>query len=229
MEGIGSGAVTAPFTAADKADCIIVIGARPEQNHPVAATYLKNRAKQGAKLIVADPRGQGLGRHAAYNLQFKAGTDVALLNAMIHTIIDENLHDPDYLRSRADGFEELTERVKAFPPEKMAEVCGIDADTIREVARLYATSKNSIIFWGMGISQSVHGTDNARGLIALALVRCRAHSDVLPRLQVGGGRRKPAEVRDVLGHRAGPETRAYRRRDNECDPRRRYPRYVHPR
>jgi formate dehydrogenase major subunit len=153
MEGIGSGAVTAPFTAADAADCIIVIGARPEQNHPVAATYLKNRAKQGAKLIVADPRGQGLGRHAAYNLQFKAGTDVALLNAMIHTIIDEELHHPDYLRSHAEGFD-----------------CGIDADTIREVARLYATSKNSIIFWGMGISQSVHGTDNARGLIALALV-----------------------------------------------------------
>jgi formate dehydrogenase major subunit len=170
MEGIGSGAVTAPFTAADAADCIIVIGARPEQNHPVAATYLKNRAKQGAKLIVADPRGQGLGRHAAYNLQFKAGTDVALLNAMIHTIIDEELHHPDYLRSHAEGFDELAEKVKAFPPETMAEVCGIDADTIREVARLYATSKNSIIFWGMGISQSVHGTDNARGLIALALV-----------------------------------------------------------
>ncbi len=170
MEGIGSGAVTAPFTAADDADCIIVIGARPEQNHPVAATYLKNRAKQGAKLIVADPRAQGLGRHAAYNLQFKAGTDVALLNAVIHTIIDEELHDPGYLQSQTEGFEELAERVKAFPPEKMAEVCGIDAKTIREVARLYATSGNSIIFWGMGISQSVHGTDNARGLIALALV-----------------------------------------------------------
>ena len=170
MEGIGSGAVTAPFTAADDADCIIVIGARPEQNHPVAATYLKNRAKQGAKLIVADPRGQGLGRHAAHDLQFKAGTDVALLNAMIYTIIDEKLHDPDYLQSHTEGFEELEERVRAFPPEKMAEVCGVDAETIREVARLYASSKNSIIFWGMGISQSVHGTDNARGLIALALV-----------------------------------------------------------
>ena len=170
MEGIGSGAVTAPFTAADDADCIIVIGARPEQNHPVAATYLKNRAKQGAKLVVADPRGQGLGRHAAYNLQFKAGTDVALLNAMIHTIIDEELHDPGYLQSHTEGFEELAERVRAFPPETMAEVCGIEAETIREVARLYASSQNSIIFWGMGISQSVHGTDNARGLIALALV-----------------------------------------------------------
>jgi len=170
MEGIGSGAVTAPFTAADEADCIIVIGARPEQNHPVAATYLKNRAKQGAKLVVADPRGQGLGRHATYNLQFKAGTDVALLNAMIHTILDEELQDPGYLQQHTEGFEQLAERVTSFAPEKMAEVCGIDAATIRDVARLYATSKNSIIFWGMGISQSVHGTDNARGLIALALI-----------------------------------------------------------
>ena len=170
MEGIGSGAVTAPFTTADSADCIIVIGARPEQNHPVAATYFKNAAKRGVKLIVADPRGQGLGRHATFDLHFKAGTDVALLNAMIHTIVEEGLHDPQYLATHTEGFEELAECVRAFPPEKMAEVCGVDAKTIREVARLYATSKSSIIFWGMGISQSVHGTDNARGLIALALV-----------------------------------------------------------
>jgi len=170
MEGIGSGAVTAPFTAADTADCIIVIGARPAQNHPVAATYLKNATERGAKLIVADPRGQGLSRHATYNLQFKAGTDVALLNAMIHTIIEEELHDPKYVQAHTEGFEELAERVKAFPPETMVDVCGIDAQTIRDVARLYATSNNSIIFWGMGISQSVHGTDNARCLIALALI-----------------------------------------------------------
>jgi formate dehydrogenase major subunit len=170
MEGIGSGAVTAPFTAADTADCIFVIGARPAQNHPVAATYLKNAVQRGAKLIVADPRGQRLSRHATYNLQFKAGTDVALLNAMIHTIIQEGLHDPEYVQAHTEGFEELAERVKVFPPEEMAGVCGIDAQTIREVARLYATSQNSIIFWGMGISQSVHGTDNARGLIALALI-----------------------------------------------------------
>jgi len=170
MEGIGSGAVTAPFTAADAADCIIVIGARPEQNHPVAATYFKNAAKRGAKLVIADPRGQGLGRHATYNLQFRAGTDVALLNAMIHTIIDEGLHDPHYVDAHAEGFDELADSVKAFAPDTMAEVCGIDAETIRNVARLYATSRNSIICWGMGISQSVHGTDNARGLIALALI-----------------------------------------------------------
>ena len=170
MEGIGSAAVTAPFTAANSADCILVIGARPAQNHPVAATYLKNAARRGVKLIIADPRGQGLGRHATYNLQFKAGTDVALLNAMIHTIVEEGLHDSQYVQTHTEGFEELVERVGAFPPEKMADVCGIDAKTIRAVARLYATSGNSIIFWGMGISQSVHGTDNARGLIALALI-----------------------------------------------------------
>ncbi|MEJ2604091.1 MAG: formate dehydrogenase subunit alpha [Gammaproteobacteria bacterium] len=170
MEGIGSGAVTAPFTAADTADCIVVIGARPEQNHPVAATYLKNAARRGAKLIVADPRGQGLGRHATYDLRFRAGTDVALLNAMIHTIIEEGLTDQRYVHEHTEGYEELVERVASFPPEKMADVCGIDAGTIREVARLYATSARSIIFWGMGISQSVHGTDNARCLIALALI-----------------------------------------------------------
>ncbi len=170
LEGIGSGAVTAPFTAAEDADCIVVIGARPEQNHPVAATYFKNRAKRGAKLIVADPRGQELGRHAAYDLRFKAGTDVALLNAMLHTIVEEQLYDRGYVEAHTEGFDELATHVREFSPEAMAGVCGIDATTIREVARLYAKARKSIIFWGMGISQSVHGTDNARGLIALALI-----------------------------------------------------------
>ncbi|MEE8189367.1 MAG: molybdopterin-dependent oxidoreductase, partial [Kiloniellales bacterium] len=170
MEGIGSGAVTAPFNAAADAECIIVIGARPGQNHPVAATFLKNAAKRGAKLIVIDPRGQNLARYATHMLRFKPGSDVALLNAMLHTIVEEGLTDRQYIQAHTEGFEELKERIKDFPPEKMAEVCGIDAATIREVARVYATSRTSIIFWGMGISQHVHGTDNARCLIALALI-----------------------------------------------------------
>jgi formate dehydrogenase major subunit len=170
MEGIGSGAVTAPFTAAAEADCIIVIGARPGQNHPVAATFLKNAAKRGAQLIIIDPRGQNMARYATHMLQFKPGQDVALLNAMLHVIIEEDLVDRQYIQAFAEGFDELKERIKGFPPEQMAEVCGIDADTIREVARAYATARTSIIFWGMGISQSIHGTDNARCLISLALV-----------------------------------------------------------
>jgi formate dehydrogenase major subunit len=169
MEGIGSSAVTAPFMAAKDAECIIVIGARPAQNHPVAATFLKNAAKQGKTLIVMDPRRQGLSRYATHMLRFKAGQDVALLNAMLHTIVEEELYDRQYVQAQTEGFEALKERIRGYAPESMAEVCGIPAETIREVARTYATARTSIIFWGMGISQSIHGTDNARCLIALAL------------------------------------------------------------
>ncbi|WP_159585548.1 formate dehydrogenase subunit alpha [Chelativorans xinjiangense] len=170
MEGVGSGAVSAPFNDALKADCIIVIGARPTVNHPVAATYFKQAAKQGKKLIVIDPRRQDLMRHASHALQFKPGTDVALLNALIHTIIEEKLYDEQYIQANVSGFEALKEKVKDFSPEAMAEVCGIDAATLRDVARTYAKSERSIIFWGMGISQHTHGTDNSRCLIALALI-----------------------------------------------------------
>ncbi len=172
MEGLSSAAVTAPFTAAKDADCIIVIGARPAENHPVAATFLKNAAKRGAKLIVMDPRGQsqGLARYASHILQFKPGRDVALLNAMLHTIIEEGLVDVQYIQGMTEGYEALKAKVAEFSPEKMAPVCGIAPQTIREVARLYARSERSIIFWGMGVSQHTHGTDNARCLIALALV-----------------------------------------------------------
>ncbi len=170
MEGIGSGAVTAPFNAAMDADVIIVIGARPAQNHPVAATFIKNAKKNGATLIVIDPRGQGLSRHADHMLQFKPGTDVALLNAILHVIIEEGLTDRQYVEGFTEGFEALKDRIKGFPPEEMAKVCGIDADTIRTVARTYAGAEKGIIFWGMGISQHVHGTDNARCLIALAMI-----------------------------------------------------------
>ncbi|HEY1935638.1 MAG TPA: formate dehydrogenase subunit alpha [Acetobacteraceae bacterium] len=171
MEGLNSGAVTAPFAAAMDAEVIIVIGANPTVNHPVAATFFKNAVQQrGAKLIVIDPRHQGLSRHALHHLAFKPGSDVALLNALLHTIIEEGLTDEQYIAGYTEGYEELRERIKDFPPEKMEAVCGIPAQTLREVARMYARSRASIIFWGMGISQHVHGTDNARCLIALALV-----------------------------------------------------------
>ncbi|RWO11045.1 MAG: formate dehydrogenase subunit alpha [Mesorhizobium sp.] len=170
MEGVGSGAVSAPFNDALKAECIIVIGARPTTNHPVAATYFKQAAKRGAKLIVMDPRGQDLMRHASHSLRFKAGSDVALLNALIHVIVEEKLYDEQYIQANASGFEALKAKVKDFSPEAMAEVCGIEASVLRDVARTYATAERSIIFWGMGISQHTHGTDNARCLIALALI-----------------------------------------------------------
>jgi formate dehydrogenase major subunit len=170
MEGVGSGAVSAPFNDAMKAECIIVIGARPTTNHPVAATYFKQAAKRGAKLIIMDPRGQDMMRHATHSLRFRAGSDVAMLNAMIHVIIEDKLYDEQYIQANVSGFEALKAKVKDFSPEAMADVCGIEASVLRQVARTYATSERSIIFWGMGISQHTHGTDNARCLIALALI-----------------------------------------------------------
>jgi formate dehydrogenase major subunit len=170
MEGIGSGAVTAPFTAAADADVIIVIGARPTENHPVAATFFKQAAKRGAKIFVIDPRGYSLTRYATATLRFNPGRDVALLNALIHTIIEEGLHDRQYVQAHTEDFERLREHIRDYSPEKMAPICGVDAPTLRYVARTYARAEAAIIFWGMGISQHTHGTDNARCLIALALI-----------------------------------------------------------
>jgi formate dehydrogenase major subunit len=170
LEGIGSGAVTAPFTAAKDADVILVIGANPAENHPVAATFLKDAAARGAVLIVADPRGTPLDACARHVLRFNPGADVALLNALLNVVVTEGLFDRHYVATHTDGFAALADHVQAFTPEAMAPHCGVPAEAIRAVARAVATARAALILWGMGISQSVHGTDNARALIALALI-----------------------------------------------------------
>jgi len=170
METIGSAAVTATFAQCANADVIIVIGANPTENHPVAATYFKNAAKRGAILIVMDPRGQALKRHATHMLQAKPGTDVAMLNGILNVIVAEGLYDKQYVQAHTEGFAAFAEHISDFTPEEMAPICGIPADLLRTVARTYARAKSAIIFWGMGVSQHVHGTDNARCLIALALM-----------------------------------------------------------
>ena len=170
LEGVGSGAVSNPVRDVEHSDLIIVIGSNPTSNHPVAATWMKNAAQRGTRIVLADPRITDIGRHAWRTLQFKADTDVALLNAMLHVIVTENLCDESFLRDRADNVAELKAHVQAFIPEAMSAVCGIPADTIREVARAYASAKAAMILWGMGVSQHVHGTDNVRCLIALASI-----------------------------------------------------------
>ncbi len=170
LEGVGSGAVSNQVSDVQFAEVVLVIGANPTVNHPVAATWIKNAVKNGTKLILADPRRTELARHAAYVLQFNADTDVAMLNAIMHVIVEEGLVNKEFIRDRTSGYEALAENVKKYSPEKMGPICGIPAQTLREVARLYATSKASMILWGMGISQHVHGTDNARCLIALSLM-----------------------------------------------------------
>ncbi|WP_207478764.1 formate dehydrogenase subunit alpha [Arenibaculum pallidiluteum] len=170
MEGIGSAAVTAPFTAVADAEVIVVIGANPTENHPVAATFFKQAVRRGAKLIVMDPRGQALRRHATHMLQFRPGTDVAMLNALLHVIVAEGLWDRQYVAAHVEDFERIVEAVRDTSPEAMEPICGIPAATLREVARLFARARASIIFWGMGVSQHVNGTDNSRCLISLSLI-----------------------------------------------------------
>ncbi len=169
MEAIGTGAVTAPVSEVKNAEVAIVIGARPTQNHPVAATFIKNAVKKGLKLIIMDPRKQDLSSLAQKHLQFKPGSDVALLNAMLNVIIEEGLVDRQYIEKHTEGYKELINHVKDFTPEEMEPICGISSKEIRETARIFANAKSAMIFWGMGISQHIHGTDNSRCLISLAL------------------------------------------------------------
>ena len=170
LEMIGSGAVSNPVRDVETAQVILVIGSNTTANHPVAATYLKNAAAAGKTLIVMDPRRTPIAEHATHYLQFKPDTDVALLNAMMQAVIEQGLVDEGFVASRTSGFDALKAHLRAFAPERMAPICGIDAGTIRTVARLYAASPASMCFWGMGVSQHVHGTDNARALISLVLM-----------------------------------------------------------
>lgn len=170
LEGIGSGAVSNPIVDVKKADVIIITGANPAVNHPVGSSWMKNAIKNGTKMILLDPRRSAMARHATHHIQFKPATDVALLNAMMHTIVEEDLVDESFVRSRTENYEALREHLAQFSPEAMQEVCGIEAEKIREIARIYANADNAMILWGMGISQHIHGTDNARCLISLCML-----------------------------------------------------------
>ncbi|MDT8344401.1 MAG: molybdopterin-dependent oxidoreductase, partial [Thermohalobaculum sp.] len=133
-------------------------------------TYFKQFAKRGGKLIVMDPRAQALKRFATHMLQFRPGTDVAMLNAIMHVIVEEKLYDRNYVQGFTEGFFQLRDHLKDYAPEKMAPLCGVEPDMLRDVARTFAKAKAGMIFWGMGISQHIHGTDNSRCLISLALL-----------------------------------------------------------
>lgn len=170
MENVGSGAVTATFNEIENADVAIVIGANPVENHPVAATYFKQFTKRGGKLIVMDPRGVGLRRFASHMLQFRPGTDVSMLNAIMHVIVEEGLYDAQYIAAYTENWEAEKAHLKDFSPERMAPICGIEAEVLRDVARTFAGANAAMIFWGMGVSQHIHGTDNSRCLISLALM-----------------------------------------------------------
>jgi formate dehydrogenase major subunit len=170
LECLGSGAVSNPVEDVKLAEVVIIIGSNPTVNHPVGATFMKNATKTGTKIILIDPNRTAIAKYASHHLAFRPDTDVAMLNGIMHVILDEGLQNDDYIKKHTEDFEFMKEHLKDYSPEKIAPICGIAADTLREVARVYATSKASMILWGMGISQHIHGTDNSRCLIALALM-----------------------------------------------------------
>lgn len=171
LEGIGSGAVSNQVADGVTAEVMIVIGSRTTENHPVAATFMKNVVRQQkSKLIVIEPYRSSIADFATSFLQINPSTDVALLNGMMHTIISEKIYNQEFIQNRTEGFEALRATVMQYSPERVAPICGIAVETIKETARLFAKAKTGIIFWGMGISQHTHGSDNTRTLIALALL-----------------------------------------------------------
>lgn len=170
LEGIGSGAVTDVYPNVSEADFVLLTGSNPTANHPVAATFFKQATRRGTKLLVVDPRRPIIADFADWYCQIRPGTDVAFYNALMHVLIAEGLIDQNFIENRTEQFAELKANVNDYPPEKVAALCGIPADRLREIARAIGRSKNMMVFWGMGISQHTHGTDNARCLIALCLL-----------------------------------------------------------
>ena len=152
LEGVGSAAVSATFNEVKNSDVIVVIGANPTENHPVAATFFKQAAKAARRAGRHGPARPGAQAPCWKMLQFKNGADVAMLNAMLNVIVTEKLYDEQYVQTYVEGFKPFAEHVKDFTPEEMAPICGIDAATLREVARTFARAESAIIFWGMGVS-----------------------------------------------------------------------------
>jgi len=170
LEGIGSGAVTNVVRDIENADTAMLAGCNPTDNHPVAATFIKDAAVNGTKLVVVNTRRPRIADHAEIYLQIHPGTDVALFNGMMHVLIRENLIDREFIDTRTEGFSELRKVVEEYDPDTTAALCGVDPDDLVRAARLLGGGRRAMIFWGMGISQHTHGTDNSRCLISLAMI-----------------------------------------------------------
>ena len=170
LEGVGSGAVSTTYGDIINADVAILAGTNTTANHPVAASFFKQARRRGTKLIVVDPRRERIADYADVYCQIKPGTDVAFYNGVLHEVIARGLVDREFVRDRVTNYGELAKLVKSYPPERSAQICGVDAATIREVARLWGEAGTGVIYWGMGISQHTTGTDNARCLIAMCSI-----------------------------------------------------------
>ena len=154
----------------EDADCIFLIGSNTTEAHPLIAYRVFRALRKGAKLIVVDPRKIQLAQLAHTHVRINFGTDVAFINGIMNAIVTNNWHNRTFIEDRTEGFEELEKTIRNYPLEKASAICGVPADTIREVARLYATSSTSTIMYTLGITEHSHGVDNVKSLANLAML-----------------------------------------------------------
>ncbi len=168
---LGSGAMTNPVhDITNNVDVILLIGSNPEEAHPVIGMQIRQAAEKGTRLIVADPRDIGLAKKADVHLKLKPGTNVAFLNGMMNVIINEGLEDKEFIESRTEGYEEMKKIVSAYTPEKVAEICHIDPDHLREAARMYARAKKAPIIYCLGVTEHSTGTEGVMSVSNLAML-----------------------------------------------------------
>lgn len=168
---LGSGAMTNPISdITNDIDVILLVGSNPEEAHPVIGMQIRQAVDRGARLIVVDPRNIGLSKRADIHLKLKPGTNVAFANGMMNVIINEGLADEEFIKNRTEGFEELKEIVKEYTPEKVAEICHIDPDHLREAALMYATAKKAPIIYCLGVTEHSTGTEGVMSMSNMAML-----------------------------------------------------------
>ena len=167
---LGTGAATNRFDDIEQTQCLLIFGCNPTENHPVVGARIKQAVLKGARLIVIDPRRIELAEYADLHLAIRPGHNVALLNAIAATLIEENLIDSNFIATRVAEFDDFANFVRDYTPEKVAEGCGVGAADIRAAARLYATSKPAMCFHGLGVTEHTQGTEGVMALINLALL-----------------------------------------------------------
>lgn len=168
---LGSGAMTNPvYDITHDVDCILLVGSNPEEAHPVVGMQIREAVRRGTRLIVVDPRDIGLTHQADIHLKLRPGTNVAFANGMIHVILDEGLEDKAYIEQYTENFEALKELVADYTPEKVAKICHIDPDRLREAARMYASAPKAPIIYCLGVTEHTTGTEGVMSLSNLALV-----------------------------------------------------------
>ncbi|MFK5883515.1 MAG: formate dehydrogenase subunit alpha [Candidatus Izemoplasma sp.] len=167
---LGSGAMTNSIGEVKNHDVIFVIGSNTTETHPVIASFMKQAVRSGAKLIVTEPRKIDLAKGADQFIRIKPGTNVALLNAMMHVIYTEDLHDKEFIKNRTENFDNFIEVIKEFTPEMGAEICGCNPDDIRNAARIYASGKKAGIYYAMGITQHSEGTNHVKSIANIAML-----------------------------------------------------------